>query len=277
MWLRSTLTYITRAWFLYATRPRLANIRRMVMRTCGDSVPQDEDLLSTALSTVDALDSAGVRMALQPGLPDEMRADSNAIIRVSDASFALRHFKSSRAKYPSAILEQYSLNTGEVLQQAEKLLLQIHNLHETQAQLAGIAPEKFNDLGAHVRPAARSNGLACVMMEYTMKRLKSPPKTIRSVQQALQRHCKVCVDIARATEEVIELMENPPARSNRDKVIASMNARRDRLIRQHDRAAQLLLDALRPLPKEERINAMRKSVQVALDHSRKRHTERRDQ
>lgn len=109
---------------------------------------------------------------------------------IHDAAFALRRFKSRYAADPSCILMPYKSLVASKLEDAERKLLRVQCLYETQAQLAGIPREKFAQLGSHTLRDACHLGRLPPGIKDTLQELKMPPQTPR-LPDMFCRHCKI--------------------------------------------------------------------------------------
>jgi hypothetical protein len=109
---------------------------RRVKSMFSSQTTHEEESLSTAISTTKALHSIQSFGATIPPLNtiDFMRPTSDIIVSVSDASFALRHFKTKHSQYPSDRIRECksdrSLDTSIVMGQHEERLLYTNNFYE---------------------------------------------------------------------------------------------------------------------------------------------------
>lgn len=93
---------------IFRLLPATSAVLRTQLQMLAKKLPDDEHLRSVVESTIRSFISVRVMNATsyQILLP-RFLPDSDTIVRVLNAAFALRHFRSDRAKYPSEILHQH--------------------------------------------------------------------------------------------------------------------------------------------------------------------------
>jgi hypothetical protein len=141
-------------------RPRLWYSALGIETMFPDRTTQDEETISTTLSTAKELYSIQAFQAIasttEPFL--FMRPTSSIVVDVSDASFALRHFKTKHSQYSSdRVRERESsedLDMSLSLAAFEMRLLLTNSLFELIAQYTGVAVQEIGNLGYYTYPTA---------------------------------------------------------------------------------------------------------------------------
>lgn len=179
------------------------------------------------------------------------RPDTNAILQALEAAFALRHFKSSHSKYPSAFFLKQNASTSMVLSRLEELLLLIADVLEQQAEYGGVTPNEFGKIDIRIRDVCFVCARQHVVFLNQMKTEKAAPQTIRRIQQARHKYNKAMIEAqkhtVKATRAVRMYTRDSRDISKADKEIARSVV----LLRQVKQEARQLRVALRILPSDK--------------------------
>jgi hypothetical protein len=177
-------------------RPRLWYSARGIETMFPDRTTQDEETISTALSTVKALYSIQAFQAIasttEPFL--FMRPTNSIVVDVSDASFALRHFKTKHSQYPSDRVREREtsedLDMSLSLAAFETRLLLINRLFELIAQYTGVAVQEIGNLGYYTYPTALLLGRKHVTISTETKQLRLSQQMTKRITRALEKFAK---------------------------------------------------------------------------------------
>jgi hypothetical protein len=241
-------------------KPKLWQIAFSVKSTFRNQSLQDKKTVSTALLTIKALDSVKVIRALNQESFGYLELDGKTIIKVSDASSDLRHFKTAHSQYPSQLLGRQDANISKRVRNCELHLLRVNDFLESQAQFAGVMMQDLSNLGLHTRLMTSLLGRLYITFVMNGENLQVSHQSISRVKHAFQQFSKSAVAMCRTKDKIPNVLFKSMDSHELQKAteIEKQRAGHTRQMHQH---AQQLFTALRFLPVHQAFQRIQTTIQ----------------
>jgi hypothetical protein len=253
--------------------PLLWITARRVKTMFPDRTTHDEETVCTAISTIKALHSVQAFQATT-STPEHallMRPTSDIIVSVSDASLALRHFKTKHSQYPSDQIrkckDSRNIDTSIVMGELEKRLLSTNNFYEVMAQHAGVKVGDIGHLGAYTYSMLLTLGRCHIAFLREVERLQLSQQMTKRFIQALGKLFQSSTALARVKDKVTMALHTSKDRNDLYKAEKYQQQQIGKYLPEIHRDAQQVLVVLRSLPTSEVFQRLQGTIQQVKEAS----------